>query len=109
LRSEYFDNMRQVCFEIFIEELQVRNGIEGCRQAALDILKPTSKQLRHALELHEDALVRDAYGFSPFGINDYSRVDKLLDENTTPDELTLAKEEGNSVERMILRLARFTA
>ncbi|MCK5845200.1 MAG: membrane dipeptidase, partial [Victivallales bacterium] len=122
----------------------MKKRIESCRQAALDILKPTKRQLDHALELHRDALVWDAYGFSPAGISDYSRIEKLVEENASPDELALAKEEeqqlktlfsdemicvyrgvwdaagvdcvfqnageeGNSIERMILRLARFTA
>ncbi|NLZ45644.1 MAG: dipeptidase [Clostridiales bacterium] len=122
----------------------MKNRIEGCRQAALDILKPSRKQFEYALDLHRDALVWDAYGFSPSGISDYSRIEKMKNENASADELTIAKEEegalkclfsnevariyreiwdasgvdcifqnageeGNSVERMILRLARFTA
>ena len=119
----------------------MRERIEGCRQAALDILKPSRKQLEYGLELHRDALVWDAYGFAPAGIADCSRMNKMILENAAPDELVLAKEEecqfqsfgsdesfricrevwdasgvdcifqnageeGNSVERMILRLAR---
>ena len=122
----------------------MKNKIESCRQAALDILKPSRKQLEYGLELHKDALVWDAYGFSPAGIADFSRIEKLKNENASPDELLLAKEEesqlkalqsdkaaeiyrlgwevsgvdcifqntgeeGNSIERMMLRLARFTA
>ena len=122
----------------------MKNRIERCRKAALDILKPSRRQLEHGLELHDDALVWDAYGFAPAGIVDCSRMDKMISESAAPDELVLAKEEecqlkslwsnenfkickeawdasgvdcifqnageeGNSIERMILRLARFTA
>lgn len=122
----------------------MKSKIETCRQAALDILKPSKKQLEHGLELHRDALVWDAYGFAPSGIADYSRIEKIISKNAAPDELILAKEEeqqlkslwsneaaktyrdgweasgvdcifqnsgeeGNSIDRMMLRLARFTA
>lgn len=39
--------------------------IQGYRDAALAILKPSPKELEHGLALHADALVFDAYGFSP--------------------------------------------
>src|SRR5262249_8806210 len=40
-------------------------GIRRCRDVALQILKPTDKQLQHGLELHANALVFDVYGFAP--------------------------------------------
>lgn len=122
----------------------MKNRIETCREAAMDILKPSRKQLEHGLELHKDALVWDAYAFAPSGFADYARFEKLISENASSDELILAKEEenqlktlwsdefaekyriaweasgvdcifqnsgeeGNSIDRMVLRLARFTA
>ncbi len=39
--------------------------IQKAREAALAVLKPSSKDLQHGLELHADALVFDSYGFSP--------------------------------------------
>ena len=39
--------------------------IERARQAALEVLKPSPKQLQHGLELHKASLVFESYGFSP--------------------------------------------
>ena len=39
--------------------------VQHAREVALEILKPTSKQLEHGLRLHAESLVFDAYGFSP--------------------------------------------
>jgi len=39
--------------------------IRHCRDVALNILKPTEKQLQHGLALHAESLVFDVYGFSP--------------------------------------------
>lgn len=39
--------------------------IQMAREAALAVLKPSAKDLQRGLELHADALVFDAYGFSP--------------------------------------------
>ena len=39
--------------------------IQAARQVALDILKPSKKDLEHGLELHADSLVFEAYGFAP--------------------------------------------
>ena len=37
------------------------------RQVALELLKPSKRELEHGLELHADALVCEAYGFAPRG------------------------------------------
>jgi membrane dipeptidase len=39
--------------------------IRKARDAAMAVLQPSAKDLQHGLELHADALVFDAYGFSP--------------------------------------------
>lgn len=39
--------------------------IERCREAALNVLQPSERDLRHGLELHADSVVFDSYGFSP--------------------------------------------
>jgi len=39
--------------------------IETSRQAALDLLKPSKKDLEHGLELHADSLVIESYGLAP--------------------------------------------
>lgn len=39
--------------------------IGRARAAALDLLKPSRKDLEHGLELHAQSIVMDAYGFAP--------------------------------------------
>jgi len=39
--------------------------IQGYRDAALRILKPSARDLEHGFELHANSLVFDSYGFSP--------------------------------------------
>src|SRR5690606_15838190 len=39
--------------------------VERARQAALEILKPSQRDLEHGLRLHADSIVFDSYGFSP--------------------------------------------
>ena len=39
--------------------------IEKARKAALDLLKPSKKDLKHGLDLHANTLVCESYGFSP--------------------------------------------
>lgn len=43
----------------------MRELIDTAEKIALDILKPSKKQLEHGLELHKNSVVCDAYGFSP--------------------------------------------
>jgi membrane dipeptidase len=39
--------------------------VEEARQAALEILKPSQRDLEHGLRLHAESIVFDSYGFSP--------------------------------------------
>ena len=39
--------------------------IRHARDVAINILKPSSKDLQHGLELHADSVVFDSYGFAP--------------------------------------------
>lgn len=42
-----------------------KSYIDESREAALDVLKPSKKDLEHGLELHRQALVIETYGFGP--------------------------------------------
>ena len=59
---------------------------EQCRQLALEILKPSKAELTHGLELHQDALVWDAYGFAPSGECPGTLIDQMLEEGAGRDE-----------------------
>jgi membrane dipeptidase len=73
--------------------------MEDCRALALSILKPTSKQLGHGLELHRDALVWDAYGFIPSGLTDEAmeRLSALSEAGADRDEISNCLEEENQL------------
>ncbi len=57
------------------ENPQISEG----RAAAMDILKPTEAQLQHGLDLHADALVIDAYGFSAVAAVDGAALARLAE------------------------------
>ena len=71
--------------------------MKQCRQAALDILKPSEKDLEHGLELHRDSLVWDAYGFAPTGPHDCKRIAQLIEEGASNRELADNIEEIRSI------------
>ena len=63
------------------------------RQAALDILRPDEKTLKHGLELHRENYIFDAYGFAPSGGGACPEADRLLEQGASRDEVTLALEQ----------------
>ena len=69
------------------------------RQAALDVLRPSEKELRHGLELHRESLVFDAYGFMPTCRNGRSsRIEAMVAAGADRDEVGAAQEAFGSVE-----------
>lgn len=48
-----------------LQAAQTNPRIEAARRAALEVLKPSERDLQKGLELHADALVVESYGFSP--------------------------------------------
>lgn len=63
------------------------------RKLALERLNPTEKELQHGLELHKESFVFDAYGFMPKGGGRNERLEKLIKEHASRDEIRLAHEE----------------
>lgn len=63
------------------------------RQAALDILQPDEKTLKHGLELHEESYVFDAYGFSPGGGGECPRIAQLVEAGASRNEVIHTLEE----------------
>lgn len=63
------------------------------RKVALDILKPTPKQLEHGLQLHADSLVFDSYGFAPRSAIDGDKMAAAIKENASPKELKDMRED----------------
>ncbi len=67
--------------------------IQENRKLALDILHPSQKDLEHGLELHRNSYVFDAYGFTPSGGGKNTRLDELIRQHASRDELLYAAEE----------------
>ena len=61
--------------------------IDEARQVGLKALNPSSKQLEHGLELHNEFIVFDSYGFSPTSVPDPAVLSKAIDAGAWPNEL----------------------
>src|SRR5262245_28015358 len=70
-------------------------AMAGARQAALDLLRPSRKQLQHGLALHADAIVFDAYGFSPTAAVDGALIAKAVTTGAAPLEIDDLLEDGS--------------
>lgn len=66
---------------------QSNDRIERDRQAALDILEPSRRDLEYGLGLHRESLVFEAYGFSPRAAVDSDAVRALMAEGGSEMEL----------------------
>ena len=118
--------------------------IQEARDAAIEALKPSAKDLEHGLELHESSLVFESYGFAPRAAPDGDALAAAIEAGASPAEVQDMREEmmmtrmvtdeaeraefteawdaagvtcifqnageegGNSPQRLIRRLARFT-
>ena len=54
--------------------------IRKARALALNILKPTPKQIERGLELHRESVVFDSYGFAPRCAIDGLKMKALLEQ-----------------------------
>ncbi len=75
------------------ELIQGNQTIARARQIALDILKPTAKQLEHGLKLHAESLVFDGYAFSPRTSTDHVIIAKMMEDGASEVELQDATED----------------
>lgn len=67
--------------------------IQNARQAALDVLKPSRKELEHGLELHANSLVFESYGFAPRAAPDGGAIRRAMEEGASDRELDDLREE----------------
>jgi membrane dipeptidase len=67
--------------------------IEKSRAAALDLLKPSKRDLEHGLELHTASVVVDAYGFSPRSALDLDAYAREFNAGASEQELEDLREE----------------
>ena len=69
------------------------------RRAAMDVLQPDEKTLRHGLELHRESVVFDAYGFMPTVRGGQPpRMEAMLAEGAGRDEFGWEWEHFSSLE-----------
>ena len=67
--------------------------IAADRKVALDLLKPSRKDLEHGLELHASSVVLDTYGFGPAAAVDNAVLAKLINSGGSDEEITDARED----------------
>jgi len=67
--------------------------IERAREAGLSLLQPSKRDLEHGLELHEESLVFESYGFSPVATIDGDRLAAAIEAGASADELKEMRED----------------
>jgi membrane dipeptidase len=72
-------------------------AIERARLVALEILKPSQKEIQRGLALHRDSLVFDTYGFSPRASLDPGVLNGLIAANASDLEYADAREEQSMI------------
>src|SRR5258706_2052774 len=65
--------------------------IDADRAAALDVLKPSRKDLEHGLELHANSVVFDTYGFGPAAAVDNAALARIINSGASDQEITDAR------------------
>src|SRR5690606_33199916 len=72
---------------------QTDDRIERDRQVALNILKPSKRDLDYGLKLHRESLVFDSYGFAPRAALDGDAVRALVEDGGSDMEIQDMREE----------------
>ncbi|MFA5645645.1 MAG: membrane dipeptidase [Candidatus Ratteibacteria bacterium] len=67
--------------------------MQGYRDHALSILKPTQKEIAHGFALHTDSVVWDSYGFAPTAAIDGTLLKSAIESGASPVELSDMVEE----------------
>ena len=67
--------------------------IQGARQVALEILKPSPAELEHGLQLHAQSLVFDSYGFAPRAAVDGDAIAAAIQQGASAEEVEDLREE----------------
>jgi membrane dipeptidase len=68
-------------------------NVERARQAALEILKPSQRDLEHGLRLHAASIVFDSYGFSPRAAVDGDALAAAVEAGASAIELQDLRED----------------
>ena len=76
--------MPESCWE---KGFEMNEKIQNARDVALGILKPGAKDLEHGLELHQNAIVCDTYGFAPRSALDGDAMGAAVEAGASEAEL----------------------
>ena len=87
-------------FAALLQPAETNPKIRAARDAALAVLKPSQKDLEHALELHAKSLVVESYGFSPRSAIDGERYRQAIEAGAASLEL-----EDLYTEMLLMRVA----
>jgi len=74
-------------FAALIEAADTNPQIQKSRDAALAVLKPSEKDLQHALELHAKSLVVESYGFAPRSAVNGDRMRQAIEAGANSREV----------------------
>jgi membrane dipeptidase len=75
------------------KRIEANEQIQRARRVALNILKPSKKQLEHGLELHANSLVVESYGFAPTAAIDGDGMGEAMEAGASEIELQDARED----------------
>ena len=67
--------------------------IAAARQAGLDLLKPSRRDLERGMELHANSIVLDVYGFGPAAAVDNAELAKIINSGASDQEIIDARED----------------
>ncbi|MDD5679333.1 MAG: membrane dipeptidase [Kiritimatiellae bacterium] len=67
--------------------------MQQARDCALEMLKPSAKDLEHGLDLHRNSIVVDAYGFGPGTSEDADQLLAALNAGASPAEIQNLRED----------------
>ncbi len=74
-------------FAALLQPAETNQQIRTARDAAIAVLKPSPKDLEHALELHAKSLVIESYGFSPRSAIDGDAMRQAIEAGASDLEL----------------------
>ncbi|MBP86587.1 MAG: dipeptidase [Planctomycetaceae bacterium] len=88
------------------QEESSNEKIDEARQVALEVLKPSKRDLEHGLALHKESLVFDAYGFAPRAAIDGDAMKQLVLDGASTIEIQDAREEMGMTRQLTDALER---
>ena len=65
----------------------MNEAIQHAREVALDILKPSPRDVEHGMELHRNSIVCDSYGFAPRAAVDGEAVAAAVEAGASEVEI----------------------